>query len=60
MPTLSRQAGRDQTQPTLSAGVKAVFFESIENPKVVGEVTKETGAKVGGQLYADRLGDKEA
>ena len=41
-------------------GVKAVFFESIENPKVVGEITKETGAKVGGQLYADGLGDKEA
>jgi ABC-type Zn uptake system ZnuABC Zn-binding protein ZnuA len=43
-----------------SEGVKAVFFESIENPKVVGEITKETGAKVGGALYADGLGDKEA
>ena len=42
-----------------SEGVKAVFFESIENPKVVAEITKETGAKVGGQLYADGLGDKE-
>ncbi len=41
-------------------GVKAVFFESVENPKVVGEITKETGAKVGGQLYADGLGDNEA
>ncbi len=41
-------------------GVKAVFFESIENPKVVGEITKETGAKVGGELYADGLGDKDA
>ena len=43
-----------------SEGVKAVFFESIENPKVVAEITKETGAKVGGQLYADGLGDNEA
>ena len=43
-----------------SEGVKAVFFESIENPKVVGEITRETGAKVGGELYADGLGDKEA
>ncbi len=40
-------------------GVKAVFFENIENPKVVTEITKETGAKVGGALYADGLGDKE-
>ena len=41
-------------------GVKAVFFESIENPKVVTEITKETGANVGGELYADGLGEKEA
>jgi zinc/manganese transport system substrate-binding protein len=37
-------------------GVKAVFFENIENPKVIQEITKETGAKVGGELYADGLG----
>ena len=40
--------------------VKAVFFESIENPKVVAEITKETGAKIGGGLYADGLGEKDA
>lgn len=40
--------------------VKAVFFESIENPKVVTEITKETGAKIGGELYADGLGEKDA
>jgi zinc/manganese transport system substrate-binding protein len=27
---------------------------------VVSEITKETGAKVGGELYADGLGEKEA
>jgi zinc/manganese transport system substrate-binding protein len=27
------------------------------NPKVSTEITKETGAKVGGTLYADGLGD---
>ena len=43
-----------------SEGVKAVFFENIENPKLVAEITKETGAKVGGELYADGLGDKTA
>jgi len=41
-------------------GVKAVFAENIENPKVLSEITKETGAKLGGELYADGLGDKEA
>jgi len=40
--------------------VKAVFFESIENPKVITEITRETGAKVGGELYADGLGTGDA
>jgi zinc/manganese transport system substrate-binding protein len=40
--------------------VKAVFFESIKNPKVITEITKETGAKIGGELFVDGLGDKEA
>jgi zinc/manganese transport system substrate-binding protein len=41
-------------------GVKAIFAENIENPKVLGEITKETGAKLGGTLYADGLGATEA
>ena len=43
-----------------SQGVKAVFFENIENPKVIQEITRETGAKIGGELYADGLGYKQA
>jgi len=35
--------------------VKAVFFESMENPKVLAEITRETGAKIGGELFADGL-----
>jgi len=38
-------------------GVKAIFLESTLNPKVSSEITKETGAKIGGTLYADGLGD---
>jgi len=41
-------------------GVKAIFSESIKNPKVLTEITRETGAKVGGELYADGLGDGAA
>lgn len=41
-------------------GVKAIFTESIKNPKVLTEITRETGAKVGGELYADGLGDGAA
>ncbi len=41
-------------------GVKAIFSESIQNPKVLTEITRETGAKLGGELYADGLGDGAA
>ena len=40
--------------------VKAVFFENIENPKVLTEITDETGTKIGGELYADGLGKGDA
>ncbi len=43
-----------------ASGVKAIFAENIENPKVMTEITRETGAKVGGILYADGLGEREA
>jgi ABC-type Zn uptake system ZnuABC Zn-binding protein ZnuA len=43
-----------------AAGVKAVFSEDIANPKVIQEITKETGAKFGGELLSDGLGPKGA
>jgi zinc/manganese transport system substrate-binding protein len=36
--------------------VKAIFLESALNPKVSVEITRESGAKTGGTLYADGLG----
>ena len=37
-------------------GVKAIFLENSLNPKVSVEITRESGAKIGGTLYADGLG----
>lgn len=39
-------------------GVKAIFSEDVENPKVIEQITKETGAKLGGKLLSDGLGVK--
>ena len=39
--------------------VKAVFFENTQNPKVLTVITRETGATVGGELYADGLGTSD-
>ena len=36
--------------------VKAIFLENALNPKVSVEITRESGAKIGGTLYADGLG----
>ena len=41
-------------------GVKAVFFESIENQRAVEQISTETGAKTGGILYCDGLGETKA
>jgi len=40
--------------------VKAVFFENIENPQAVEQISKESGAKTGYTLYSDGLGESEA
>ena len=39
-------------------GVKAIFSEDNENPKVIAQITQETGAKLGGKLLSDGLGAK--
>jgi zinc/manganese transport system substrate-binding protein len=39
-----------------AAGVKAVFSESVANPKAIQEITRQTGAKFGGELLSDGLG----
>ena len=35
--------------------VPAVFVENISSPKLVEQIARETGAKVGGTLYSDAL-----
>ena len=50
----------DLVQTIRKEQVKAVFFESIENPKVLRQITDETGAKMGGELVADGLGVDDA
>lgn len=43
-------------QAIKAAGVKAVFSEDVANPKVIKEISHETGAKFGGSLLSDGLG----
>ena len=41
------------------AGVPAVFVESTVNPKLLRQIADDTGARIGGSLYADSLGEPE-
>ncbi|MBK9082734.1 MAG: metal ABC transporter substrate-binding protein [Rhizobiales bacterium] len=35
--------------------IKAVFIENMSDPRLVTQIAKETGAKLGGRLYSDAL-----
>lgn len=37
--------------------LNSVFIETSVNPKLLEEISRETGAKVGGTLYSDSVGD---
>ena len=52
----SSQKVRARIEDIKGQGIKAIFAENIENPKVLEQITKKTGAKPGGTLYADGLG----
>jgi zinc/manganese transport system substrate-binding protein len=47
-------------QTIKETGVKAIFPESLSNPKVLKEITRETGAKMGPELHGDGLGEGAA
>jgi manganese/iron transport system substrate-binding protein len=43
-----------------SFGVKAIFVETSVNPKLIREIAKEAGIKIGGTLYSDSMGEKDS
>jgi len=40
--------------------IPAVFLENITNPKLLEQISKESGAKIGGTLYSDALSGKDS
>lgn len=65
---LAAQAAGGDTQPSArdvarliqqmrKQGVKAIFVENISNPRIIEQIAKETGAKIGGTLYSDALSE---
>jgi manganese/zinc/iron transport system substrate-binding protein len=38
-------------------GIKAIFIESSINPAIIHAIAKDSGARVGGELFSDAMGD---
>jgi zinc/manganese transport system substrate-binding protein len=37
--------------------IQAVFLENVTNPRLIEQIARETGAKIGGRLFSDALSD---
>ena len=37
--------------------IPAVFVENVSDPRLLNQIARETGAKIGGTLYSDALTD---
>jgi len=44
----------------MESKVPSVFIETTVNPKLIRQIADDTGARVGGSLYSDSLGDEES
>ncbi len=42
------------------SGVPAIFIESTINPRVVQQIAKDNNVKIGGELFADSIGDENS
>lgn len=40
--------------------IPAIFVESTINPKLINQIAKDNGVKIGGSLFSDSLGDEES
>jgi zinc/manganese transport system substrate-binding protein len=38
-----------------SEGIKALFIENMSDPRLMNTIARETGAKMGGELFSDAL-----
>lgn len=41
-----------------NSGAPAIFVETSVNPKLIREIARDTGVKIGGSLYSDSMGER--
>lgn len=47
---------RETAKAIREQGIKAIFVETSMSPKMIQEIAREAGIKVGGELYSDSMG----
>lgn len=47
---------RQVVESIRSSGTRAIFVETTINPKQIRELARETGIRIGGELYSDSMG----
>lgn len=43
-----------------SSGAPAIFVETSINPKLIREIARDTGVRIGGSLYSDSMGERDS
>ena len=43
-----------------NSGAPAIFVETSINPKLIREIARDTGVKIGGSLYSDSMGERDS
>ncbi|HEY5672183.1 MAG TPA: zinc ABC transporter substrate-binding protein [Malonomonas sp.] len=43
-----------------NSGAPAIFVETSINPKLIREIARDTGVKIGGSLYSDSMGERNS
>jgi manganese/iron transport system substrate-binding protein len=46
-------------QSIKESGAPAIFVETTISPKLIREIARETGVKIGGELYSDSMGEAD-
>jgi manganese/iron transport system substrate-binding protein len=53
---MTPQRRKEVIESVRSFGAKAIFVETSVNPKLIREIAREAGVRVGGELYSDSMG----
>lgn len=55
---MTPQRRKEVVDSIRNSGARAVFVETSVNPKVIREIARDAGVRIGGSLYSDSMGER--